>query len=104
MKSFAIAMTLGAAVLLGDSAATAADNSVKANASTDVTQSTDFSSRDRHTRNYRVQRIVRPNHSYRGRSATRPVMANRRGHGGGGPSVTIGVGGGAHGGGGGGHR
>lgn len=100
MKSFAIAMALGAAVLLGGSAANAADNSVKANASTDVTQSTDFSSRDRHGRNYRVQRIVRPNHS----SGHAPRHGDRRGHGGGGPSVTIGVGGGAHGGGGGGHR
>ncbi|MBB5053554.1 hypothetical protein HNQ36_003554 [Afipia massiliensis] len=103
MKSFAIAMALGAAMLLGGSAANAADNSVKANASTDVTQSTDFSSRDRHGRNYRVQRIVRPNHSYRSSSGHAPRYGNRRGHGGGGPSVTIGVGGGAHSGGGG-HR
>ena len=53
MKSLFIAMAVGAAALLGGSAANAADNTVKAKAATDVTQSsTDFSSRHRHWRRY----------------------------------------------------
>ena len=41
---------VGAAALLGGSAANAADNTVKAKAATDATQSTDISSRQRHYR------------------------------------------------------
>src|SRR6266851_858200 len=53
MKKLAIAFAVGAAALLGGSAANAADNTVKAKAATDVTQqSTDFSSRGRHYRHY----------------------------------------------------
>src|SRR6202158_5414487 len=49
MKKLFIAMAVGAAALLGSSAANAADNTVKAKAATDVTQSsTDISSRGRH--------------------------------------------------------
>ena len=51
MKKLAIVFAVGAAALLGGSAANAADNTVKAKAATDVTQqSTDFSSRGRHYR------------------------------------------------------
>src|SRR6202140_4747536 len=54
MKKLAIVFAVGAAALLGGSAANAADNTVKAKAATDVTQqSTDFSSRGRHYRHYR---------------------------------------------------
>src|SRR5258708_38079176 len=53
MKKLAIIFAVGAAALLGGSAANAADNTVKAKAATDVTQqSTDFSSRGRHYRHY----------------------------------------------------
>jgi hypothetical protein len=53
MNRLAIVFAVGAAALLGASAANAADNSVKAKAATDVTsQSTDFSSRGRHYRHY----------------------------------------------------
>src|SRR4030088_3177374 len=52
MKKLAIVFAVGAAALLGGSAANA-DNTVKAKAATDVTQpSTDFSSRGRHYRHY----------------------------------------------------
>ena len=48
MKKLAIVFAVGAAALLGGSAANAADNTVKAKAATDLTQqSTDFSSRGR---------------------------------------------------------
>jgi hypothetical protein len=53
MKKLAIVFAVGAAALLGGSAANAADNTVKAKAATDVTQSsTDFSSRHRYYRHY----------------------------------------------------
>ena len=53
MKKLAFVFAVGAAALLGGSAANAADNSVKAKATTDATQqSTDFSSRGRHYRHY----------------------------------------------------
>src|ERR1700687_2295401 len=52
MKKLFIAMAVGAAALLGGSAANAADNTVKAKAATDATQSsissTDISSRRRY--------------------------------------------------------
>src|SRR5260370_36641864 len=52
MKKLAIVFAVGAAALLGGSAANAADNTVKAKAATDVTQSstssTDISSRRRY--------------------------------------------------------
>src|SRR5258707_6986717 len=49
MKRFLIAVAVSAAALLGGSAANAADNTVKAKAATDVTQSsTDISSRRRY--------------------------------------------------------
>ena len=95
MKKLAIVFAVGAAALLGGSAANAADNTVKAKAATDVTQqSTDFSSRGRHYRHYRP---------YYGSSygyAPRPYYGGYgRGYGGygyGGPSVTFGFGGGGY--------
>ena len=54
MNKLAIVLAVAAAALLGGSAANAADNAVRAKASTDVMQqSTDFSSSGRHYRNYR---------------------------------------------------
>ena len=50
MKKLAIAFAVGAAALLGGSAANATDNTVKAKATTDASQSTDFSSHRRHWR------------------------------------------------------
>src|ERR1700688_3772968 len=56
MKKLAIVFAVGAAALLGGSAANAADNTVKAKAATDVTQSstssTDISARRRYYRHY----------------------------------------------------
>jgi Ni/Co efflux regulator RcnB len=52
MKKLAIAFAVSAAALLGGSAANAADNTVKAKAATDVSQSTDLSSRGRHYRHH----------------------------------------------------
>ena len=49
MKKLAIVFAASAAALLGGSAANAADNTVKAKAATDISQSsTDFSSRRRY--------------------------------------------------------
>jgi hypothetical protein len=53
MKKLAIMFAVGAATLIGGSAAYAADNAVKAKPSTNVTQSsTDFSSHRRHYRHW----------------------------------------------------
>src|ERR1700738_5591536 len=53
MKKLAIVFAARAAALLGGSAANAAENTVKAKAATDITQSsTDISSRGRHYRHY----------------------------------------------------
>jgi hypothetical protein len=72
MKKLAIVFAVGAAALLGGSAANAADNTVKAKAATDVTQrATDFSSRGRHYRNYR-------HYGYRG--YRRPYYGNSYGY------------------------
>src|SRR5258707_1924371 len=71
MKKLAIVFAVGAAALLGGSAVNAADNTVKAKATTDVTQqSTDFSSRGRHYRNYR----------HYGYSSYRPYYGNSYGY------------------------
>src|SRR5260370_21918996 len=53
MKKLAIVFAASAAALLGGSGANAADNTVKAKAATDISQSsTDFSSRRRYYRHY----------------------------------------------------
>ena len=104
MKKLAIAFAVGAAALLGGSAADAADNTVKAKAATDVTQqSTDFSSRGRHYRHYGYRHYGYRQYSqpYYGDSyayAPRPYYGGYGGgYGYGGPSVTLGFGGGRRG-------
>jgi hypothetical protein len=53
MKKLAIVFAVGAAALLGGSAAQASDNTIKGKAASDVTQpSTDVSSRGRHYRHH----------------------------------------------------
>ena len=104
MNKLAIVFAVGAAALLGGSAANAADNSVKAKATTDATQqSTDFSSRGRHYRHYGY-RSYRPRYgnSYGyyaprayyggGYGYGRPYYGG--GYGYGGPSISLGFGGG----------
>ena len=105
MKKLAIAFAVGAAALLGGSAANAADNTVKAKAAIDVSQqSTDFSSRGRHWRHhghYRMHRHWR--HAYY-RPYARPyygsyAYAPQPYYYGGGPVISLGFGGGGFGGG-----
>ena len=110
MKKLAIVFAVGAAALLGGSAANAADNTVKAKAATNVTQSTDFSSRGRHWRQYRHYRMHRHwRHSYY-RPYARPYYGSYGYapepyyYGGGGPVVSFGFGGGGWRGGGWGHH
>lgn len=73
MKSFAVVVALGAAVLLGGTAANATP--AKANAVTGA-QSTDFSSQRHQRRGHGAQRAVRTQYGQGHRS-------QRRGHGGG---------------------
>jgi hypothetical protein len=106
MKKLAIAFAVGAAALLGGSAANAADNTVKAKAATDVTQqSTDFSSQRRHYRGYRHYGYRGYRRPYYGNSygyAPRPYYGGGYGggpyygggYGYGGPSISFGFGGG----------
>jgi hypothetical protein len=100
MKKLANVFAVGAAALLGGSAANAADNTVKAKAATDVTQqSTDFSSRGRHYRHYRPYgyRSYRPYYGNSYGYAPRPYYGGYGGgYGYGGPSVTFGFGGGGY--------
>ena len=112
MKKLAIAFAVGAAALFGGSAANAADNTVKAKASTDVVQSVDMSARRRHWRHHRMayRSYYRPyynSYAY----APRPYYGDYgyapRPHyyGGGGPVISFGFGGGGfRGGGWGGHH
>ena len=97
MKTLAIAFAVGAAALLGGSAANAADNTVKAKAATDVTQqSTDFSSRGRHYRHYGY-RSYRPYYGNSYGYAPQPYYGGyNRGYGYGGPGVTFSFGGGGY--------
>ena len=91
MNRLIMVFAVGAAALLGGSAANAADNMVKAKASTDVMQqSTDISSRGRHYRHYGY-RNYRPHYgnSY-GYYAPRPYG----GYGYGGPGISFSFGGG----------
>ena len=112
MKKLFMTMAVSAAALLGGSVANAADNTVKAKAPTDVTQrSTDFSSRDRHYRNYRHYgyRHYRPHYRSYGYAPRQydggyggpsdysggyggPYYGNSYGYGG--PSISFGFGGG----------
>ena len=109
MNKLAIVFAVGAAALLGSSAANAADNMMKAKASTDVTQqSTDVSSRGRYHRNYRHYgyRNYRPYYGNSYAYAPRPYYGGGYGggygqpyyggggYGYGGPSISFGFGGG----------
>ena len=102
MKMLAIIFAVGAAALLGGSAASAADNTVKAKAVADVTeQSTDVSARRRHHRHYRHYgyRQYRPYYGNSYAYAPRPYYGgyNRGyGYGYGGPSISFGFGGGGY--------
>ena len=111
MKRLAIVFAVGAAALLGGAGANATDNTVKAQAATDVSQSTDFSSRHRgyrHSRGYarpyyggyaprRAYYAPQPYYGGGGYGYGGPVYGGGYGHGG--PSISLGFGGG-HGGGG----
>ena len=99
MKKLIIAMAIGAAALLGGSAANAADNTVKAKAATEVTQSsTDISSRGRYYRHYGYRHYrpyyrsygYAPRPYYYGGGYGGPYYGG--GYGYGGPSVTFGFG------------
>ena len=102
MKKLVIAFVVGAAALLGGSAANAADNTVKAKAATDVTQqSTDFSSRGRYHRHYGYRQYgYRHYRPYYGNSYGYAPRSYYGGYGNsygyGGPSVTFGFGGGGY--------
>jgi hypothetical protein len=116
MKRLFIAMAVGGAALLGGSAANAADNTVKAKATTDVTQSsTDFSSRGRyhhygyrhygyrHYRPYYRSYGYAPRPSYYGGGYGGPYYGGGYGgpyygggYGYGGPSVSFSFGGGGY--------
>ncbi len=103
MKKLAIVFAVGAAALLGGSAANAADNPVKAKTSTEATQqSTDISSRGRHYRHYGYRNYGHRHYGYRG---YRPYYGNSYGYaprpyyggyGYGGPGVTFSFGGGGY--------
>ncbi len=75
MNKLVIVFAVGAAALLGGSAAVAADNTARANASIDVTQpSTDLSSRGRHYRHHHHR------HRHHGFRAYRPYYGNSYGY------------------------
>ena len=105
MKKLAIVFAASAVALLGGSAANAADNTVKAKAATDITQSsTDISSRGRHYRHYGYRHYGYRHYGYRhyGYRHYRPYYrsygyAPRPYYGGyGGPGVTFSFGGGGY--------
>ena len=101
MNKLAIVIAVGAAALLGSSAANAADNMVKAKAATHVSHhATDFSSQGRYYRGY-GHRGYRPHYGYGprpyygrgyGYGYGGPVYGGRYGYGG--PSISFGFGGG----------
>jgi hypothetical protein len=99
MKKLAIVFAVGTAALIGGSVANAADNSVKALTSTDVTQSsTDISSRHRHWHGHRhwSYRHYRPYYRSYG-YAPRPYgYYGGPGYYGGGPGVTFSFGSGGY--------
>jgi hypothetical protein len=106
MKKLAIIFGIGAAALLGGSAANAADNTVKAQAATGVSQSTDFSSRHRghhYSGGYGRSYAYAPRANYGRRAYAQPYYGDGYGYGGpaygggygyGGPSISFGFGGG----------
>jgi hypothetical protein len=102
MKKLALVFAVGAAALLSGSAANAADNTVKAKAAIDVTQSstssTDISARRRYYRHYGY-RHYRPYYRSYG-YAPRPYGYGGpyygRGYGYGGPGISFSLGGGGY--------
>ena len=95
MKKLAIVFAVGAAALIGGSAANAADNAVKARTSTDVTQSssTDFSAHRRHWRHHHHRhwghRHYRPYYNSYGYYAPRSYGYYGPRYYGGGPGITF---------------
>src|SRR4029453_8998701 len=107
MKRLFIAVAVSAAALLGGSAANAADNTVKAKASTDVIQQpTDITSRGRHYRHSGYHNHLPDYRNSYGYYAPRPYYGGGYGggyvrpyyggggYGYGGPSISFGFGGG----------
>ncbi|MDP1581848.1 MAG: hypothetical protein Q8M18_00285 [Bradyrhizobium sp.] len=103
MKKLALVFAVGAAALIGGSAANATDNTVKAKAATDVAQqSTDISARKRHYRHrHHVYRHGYRHYGYRhyrpyygGSYAYAPRPYYGRGYGYGGPGISFSFGGG----------
>jgi hypothetical protein len=89
MKKLAILLAVGAAALFGGSAASAADNTAKANVGAGVDQSTDFSSHRRHWRHRHAHRHWHHRPYYRSYGyAPRPYYY------GGGPAISFSFGGG----------
>jgi hypothetical protein len=98
MKKIAIVLAVGAAALLGGSAASAADNAantVKAKAGTAVDQSTDFSSHKRkyRHRHHRAHRGYYRSYGYAPRRYYRSYGYAPRRYYGGGPGITFSFGG-----------
>ena len=99
MKKLAIVFAVGAAALIGGSAANAADNAVKGKTSTDVTQSssTDFSAHRRHWRYHHWgHRHYRPYYHSYGYYAPRRYGYYGPRYYGGGPGVTFSFGSGGY--------
>ena len=104
MKKLAIAFAVGAAALLGASSANAADNTVKVKGATNVSHSTDFSSRHRSYRRvvrygyaprayYAAPRAYYSEPYYGGGGYGYGGPVYRGGYGYGGPSISFGFGG-----------
>ena len=91
MRKLAIVFAVGAAALLGGSAAHAADNTVKAKAATDASQSTDFSS---HRRHWRHRHWHHRHYSHHPRFYRSYGYAPRPYYYGGGPAISFSFGGG----------
>jgi hypothetical protein len=102
MKKLLIAMTVGAAALVGGSTANAADNGVKPKGGADVTQSsTDFSSQRRHWHRHHHWGRRHWGHRHHWRHGYYRPYYNSYGYYGrpyygGGPSVTFSFGGGGY--------
>jgi hypothetical protein len=89
MNKLAIVLSIGAAAVLGGSAASATENAPKLNAQSSVVDSTDFSSHRRHWRHRHVHRHWHHRPYYRAYGyAPRPYYY------GGGPAISFSFGGG----------
>jgi hypothetical protein len=102
MKKLAIVFAVGAAALMGGSAAYAADNAVKSKASTDATRSsTDISAQYRHRHwhghhHHWRHRHYRPYYNSYGYYAPRPYGYYGPRYYGGGPGITFSFGSGGY--------